>query len=208
MDFSGVSILPVIVLEDAGRAVPLARALLDGGMNVIEVTFRTEAAAEAIRAVKAEVPGMLVGAGTVVSPEQVVSALDCGVDFGLAPGLNPDTVKRFQDAGVPFIPGVMSPSDIEAALALGCGHLKFFPAESAGGVPMLKAMGAPYKSHGVQFCPTGGLKLSNMNDYLAMPEVFAIGGSWLATARQIAAGEWEAITSQVAEAMEMAGRCR
>jgi 2-dehydro-3-deoxyphosphogluconate aldolase/(4S)-4-hydroxy-2-oxoglutarate aldolase len=198
-------ILPVVVIEDAEKAVPLARAMQAGGLGVIEITFRTAAAADAIRAIKSEVPEMVVGAGTVVRPTQVQAAIDCGVDFGLAPGLNPETVQTFQKHGIPFIPGVMTPSDIEAALQMDCSYLKFFPAGAAGGVAMLKAMAAPYKSHGVKFCPTGGLNLDNMNDYLSMPEVFAIGGSWLATAKQIEAGDWDTITQQVSDALKVAG---
>jgi len=199
-------ILPVIVIEDANHAVPLAQALLAGGLEVIEVTFRTTAAAEAIRRIKAEVPNMLVGAGTVVTPEQIQSALQAQVDFGLAPGTHPNTVRAFQDAGIPFVPGVMTPSDIEKGLSLGCTHLKFFPAAAAGGAPMLKNLLAPYKSQGVKFCPTGGLNLNNMNEYLALPEVFAIGGSWLATPQQIAASDWDSITQQVKDALTHASR--
>jgi len=199
-------ILPVIVIEDADSAVPLAQALLAGGLEVIEVTFRTAAAAEAIQRIKAEVPDMLVGAGTVVPPEQIQAAIDAKVDFGLAPGTNPDTVTAFQNANIPFVPGVMTPSDIEKALSLGCTYLKFFPAEAAGGTNMLKNMSAPYKSRGVKFCPTGGLNLGNMNDYLALPEVFAIGGSWLATPKQITAGDWDIITQQVKDALAHSSR--
>lgn len=194
-------LLPVIVIENAESAVPLAKALLAGGLEVIEVTFRTEAAAEAIQRIKAEVPGMMVGAGTVVTPKQVEAAIGAKVDFGLAPGTNPDTVNAFKDAGIPFVPGVMTPSDIERALALDCTYLKFFPAEAAGGTKMLKNILAPYKSHGVKFCPTGGLNLANMNDYLTVPEVFAIGGSWLATPQQIKSNKWSEITLQVEAAL-------
>ncbi len=194
-------IIPVIVIDDAADAVPLADALLAGGMDVIEITFRTAAAAEAIRAIRQARPDMLVGAGTVVTAEQADRALAAGVSFGLAPGLNPRTVKTFQDAGTLFIPGVMSPSEIEQGLEFGCKLLKFFPAGAAGGVPMLKALGGPYASQGLQFCPTGGINLENMNDYLSLPIVSAIGGSWLATTQQIADKDWERITNQAKAAL-------
>lgn len=194
-------IIPVIVIEDAADAVPLADALLAGGMDVIEITFRTAAAADAIRAIRQARPDMLVGAGTVVTTEQAERALAAGVSFGLAPGLNPRTVKTFQDAGTLFIPGVMSPSEIEQGLEFGCKLLKFFPAGAAGGVPMLKALGGPYASQGLQFCPTGGINLENMNDYLSLPIVSAIGGSWLATKQQIADKDWERITNQAKAAL-------
>lgn len=194
-------VIPVIVIDDANDAVPLAEALLAGGMDVIEVTFRTAAAPEAIERVRNAFPEMLVGAGTVVTPEQAQRAIDCGVSFGLAPGLNPNTVKFFQERDTLFIPGVMTPSEIEQGLALGCKMLKFFPAGAAGGVTMLKNLCAPYGFSGVRFCPTGGVSLDNMMDYLSLPMVSAVGGSWLATKAQIADGDWSAITAQVREAL-------
>ena len=197
-------VIPVIVIDDAADAEPLAEALLAGGMDVIEVTCRTAAAPEALARIKRAFPEMLLGAGTVVTEQQAKMCLDTGVDFGLAPGLNPDTVRLFQANGTLFIPGVMTPSEIEAGLKLGCQLLKFFPAGAAGGVNMLKNLGAPYASLGVRFCPTGGLNLENMNDYLALPIVSAIGGSWIATKQQIADKQWGVITKQVAEALEKA----
>ncbi len=190
-------VIPVIVIDDARDAEPLAEALLRGGMDVIEVTCRTPAAAEALRRIKKSFPDMLVGAGTVVTPEQAKMCIDIGVSFGLAPGLNPDTVKVFQASGTLFIPGVMTPSEIEQGLALGCKLLKFFPASAAGGVNMLKNLAAPYGPLGVKFCPTGGVSFDNMLDYLSIPVVSAVGGSWLATQKQIADKQWDAITAQV-----------
>jgi 2-dehydro-3-deoxyphosphogluconate aldolase/(4S)-4-hydroxy-2-oxoglutarate aldolase len=140
----------------------------------------------------------------VVTPDQAKMCIDTGVGFGLAPGLNPETVKFFQKHDTLFIPGVMTPSEIEQGLSLGCNLLKFFPAGAAGGVDMLKNLGAPYASLGVKFCPTGGLNLGNMNDYLSLPIVSAIGGSWLATKQQIADKNWSAITRQVKEALAKA----
>lgn len=197
-------VIPVIVIDDAADAEPLAEALLQGGMDVIEVTCRTAAAPEALARIKKAFPEMLLGAGTVVTEEQAKMCIDTGVSFGLAPGLNPETVEYFQENNTLFIPGVMTPSEIEAGLAMGLKMLKFFPAGAAGGVNMLKNLGAPYAPLGVRFCPTGGLNLENMNDYLSLPVVSAIGGSWLATKQQIADKQWDVITSQVKEALAKA----
>lgn len=197
-------VIPVIVIDDANDAEPLAEALLKGGMDVIEVTCRTAAAPEALKRIKKSFPEMLVGAGTVVTPDQARMCIDTGVSFGLAPGLNPDTVKFFQQNDTLFIPGIMTPSEIEQGLSLGCKLLKFFPAGAAGGINMLKNMAAPYISLGVKFCPTGGVSLENMNDWLSLPVVSAIGGSWLATQKQIAAKEWDTITGQVKAALDRA----
>ena len=201
-------VIPVIVIDDADDAAPLAEALLDGGLDVIEVTCRTAAAPEALARIRRAFPEMLVGAGTVVTPDQARMCIDAGVNFGLAPGLNPDTVTFFQENDTLFIPGVMTPSEIEAGLALGCRLLKFFPAGAAGGVEMLRNLGAPYGPLGVKFCPTGGVSLENMAGYLSLPIVSAIGGSWLATRQQIAAKQWGRITDQVREALARAEECR
>jgi len=205
-DLHQFPVIPVIVLDDANDAVPLAEALLSGGLNIIEVTFRTAAAAESIERIAKALPEMQVGAGTVVTPEQAKRAIDAGSKFGLAPGTDPETIAYFNKQGVPFIPGIMTPSDIQAAVKAGCSSLKFFPAGAAGGAKLLKAMAAPYANLGVKFCPTGGVTLDNMNDYLSMPEVFAIGGTWLATKAQIQAKEWGTITQQVKDALAKAGQ--
>lgn len=197
-------IIPVIVIDDVADAKPLANALLEGGLNIIEVTFRTAAAADAIEVITNAFPEMLVGAGTVVTPEQAKIAVGCGSKFGLAPGTDPDIINYFRKNGVPFIPGIMTPSDIQSAVKAGCRDLKFFPAGAAGGPKLLKAMAAPYANLGIKFCPTGGISPDNMNDYLSIPEVFAIGGSWLATKAQIKAKEWDKITAQVKEALAKA----
>jgi len=198
-------IIPVIVIDDANDAEPLAEALLAGGMDVIEVTCRTAAAPEALARIKKEFPEMLLGAGTVVTPDQAKMCIDTGVSFGLAPGLNPDTVKFFQKNDTLFIPGIMTPSEIEQGLSLDCKMLKFFPAGAAGGPNMLKNFAAPYAPLGVKFCPTGGVNLDNMNDWLSLPVVSAIGGSWLATKQQIADKQWGVITDQVKAALAKAG---
>lgn len=197
-------VIPVIVIEDANDAEPLAEALLAGGMDVIEVTCRTAAAAESLARIKKAFPEMLVGAGTVVTPDQARMCIDVGVDFGLAPGLNPETVEFFRANDTLFIPGVMTPSEIEQGLSLGCTLLKFFPAEAAGGIKMLKNLAAPYGPLGVRFCPTGGVNPDNMNDWLSLPVVSVIGGSWLATKQQIADKQWDIITAQVKAALAKA----
>ena len=197
-------VIPVIVLDDANDAEPLAEALLAGGLNIIEVTFRTDAAAESIERIAKAFPEMQVGAGTVVTPEQAKRAVDAGSKFGLAPGTDPETIAYFKARDIPFVPGIMTPSDIQSAVKAGCQSLKFFPAGAAGGPKLLKAMAAPYANLGIKFCPTGGVSLDNMNDYLSLPEVFAIGGSWLATKAQIQAKEWGTITQQVKDALARA----
>jgi len=198
-------IIPVIVIEDADDAEPLAEALLEGGMDVAEVTFRTAAAAEAIGRIAKRYPEMLLGAGTVLTVEQANRAMAAGATFGVAPGLNPHIVEHYREADELFMPGVMTPSDIEMGLSYDCGLLKFFPAGAAGGVEMLKALAGPYASTGVKFCPTGGINLDNMMDYLSLPIVATIGGSWIATKQQIAEKDWNTITRQAREALERAG---
>jgi 2-dehydro-3-deoxyphosphogluconate aldolase/(4S)-4-hydroxy-2-oxoglutarate aldolase len=197
-------LIPVIVIEDENDALPLAEALLLGGLDLIEVTLRTAAASAALARIIREFPEMLVGAGTVVTEEQAQRSLDLGVSFGVAPGFNPVTVRLFRESGVPFIPGVLSPSEIESAYAHGCTLLKFFPAEAAGGPKMLSALAAPYESLGIRFCPTGGVTVDNMKEYLSLPQVFAVGGSWLASKRQIAEKQWLSITQQTRAALSRA----
>ncbi|HEX4951834.1 MAG TPA: bifunctional 4-hydroxy-2-oxoglutarate aldolase/2-dehydro-3-deoxy-phosphogluconate aldolase [Thermoanaerobaculia bacterium] len=197
-------LIPVIVIEDENDAVPLAEALLAGGLDVIEVTLRTATAMAALARIIRRFPEMMVGAGTVVTPEQAQRCLDLGVSFGVAPGFNPATLLRFQRDGVPFLPGVLTPSEIESAYSHGCTRLKYFPAEAAGGPKMLRALAGPYESLGIRFCPTGGITFDNMNDYLSLAQVFAVGGSWLASQRQIAEKQWSVITRQTREALSRA----
>ena len=194
-------VIPVIVIEDENDAEPLAEALLEGGLDVIEVTCRTAAAPAALARIIRSFPQMLVGAGTVVTREQAQRCVDLGVSFAVAPGFNPETVRLFQENDVLFIPGVLSPSEIESAFGLGCTLLKFFPAGAAGGPKMLRALAGPYAFLGLRFCPTGGVNVDNMNEYLSLPEVFAVGGSWIASKRQIAEKRWSAITEQTREAL-------
>ncbi|GHV07257.1 hypothetical protein FACS1894217_07670 [Clostridia bacterium] len=170
-------IVPVIALEDESRAVPLGKALLDGGIPVAEITFRTAAAANIIRRLTAELPDLLVGAGTVLTTAQADDAASAGAKFLVAPGLNPRVVEHAQNRGLPIIPGCATPSDIERALELGLDTVKFFPAEQAGGLNYIKAVAAPYR--GVKFLPTGGINAANLQSYLKFDRVIAVGGSWM-----------------------------
>jgi 2-dehydro-3-deoxyphosphogluconate aldolase/(4S)-4-hydroxy-2-oxoglutarate aldolase len=191
----------VAVVEDPESAVPLARALLAGGVETIELTFRTPKALEALSRITSEVPEMLVGAGTVLTTEQLRDALDAGAAFAVAPGFNPDIVRAAADIGIPFAPGVMTPSEIEGAYALGCTRLlKFFPASVAGGLAGLRTLAAPYRHLGLRFLPLGGLKRENTAEWLSEPLVAACGGSWIAPAALIAANDWEAIAANAAAA--------
>jgi len=197
-------VVPVVVIENAELAVPLAEAIAAGGLDLIEITFRTAAAADAIKRIRQALPSMLVGAGTLLQPDQVARAVDAGAGFGVAPGLNPKIVAKAQALKLPFCPGVMTPSDVEAGLELGCTMLKFFPSEAAGGVKMLKAIGAPYAHTGVKFIPTGGINMTNVAEYFALPLVGAIGGTWLAEAKLINEKQWAEITRRTREVVALA----
>lgn len=198
-------IVPVVVIEDADQAIPLADALLDAGLRVIEITFRTTAAARAISTIASGRPQMLVGAGTLLNEENIRRAVDAGASFGVAPGLNVRTVEAAKRAGFDFAPGVATPSEVERALQLECKLLKLFPAEQAGGVGMLKALEGPYGHTGVQFIPTGGINLTNLKSYLALNVVAAVGGSWFVDKKLIAAKNWSSITQLTREALAI--RC-
>lgn len=186
-----IGIVPVVVLDDAKDAKPLAKALIDGGLPCAEVTFRTAAAEESIRIMASEFPEMLVGAGTVLTTEQVDRAVNAGAKFIVAPGFNANIVKYCQEKGVPMVPGVNNPSNIEAALELGLDVVKFFPAEASGGIAMIKAMAAPYTT--VKFMPTGGISEKNINDYLSFDKIIACGGSWMVKKDLVAAGKFDEI---------------
>jgi len=198
---STLRLVPVITLTDPTKAAPLASALCEGGLPCAEVTFRVPRAAEAIREMVSARPDMLVGAGTVLTPAQADEAKAAGASFIVAPGLNPDVVRYCQGIDIPIIPGVCTPSDIEAALALGLTAVKFFPAEAAGGVAMIKAMSAPYTS--MRFMPTGGINEQNMGIYLAQKSVFACGGSWMVAAELLAANDFAAITRLTKQAVAL-----
>jgi 2-dehydro-3-deoxyphosphogluconate aldolase/(4S)-4-hydroxy-2-oxoglutarate aldolase len=196
-------LVPVIVIEDPAAARPLAAALLLGGLRCAEVTFRT-AAAEAALAAMAQDPRLLVGAGTVVRPEQVDRAVAAGARFIVSPGISPSVVRHCRSVGVPVVPGVATATEIQAAGEEGLDVLKFFPAEPLGGLAMLKALAAPFP--GVRFVPTGGIGAAQLGDYLAHRSVLAVGGSWMVAPKLVAAGAWDEITRLTAEAVELARR--
>jgi 2-dehydro-3-deoxyphosphogluconate aldolase/(4S)-4-hydroxy-2-oxoglutarate aldolase len=204
---SAKRIVPVVVLDSAEDAEPLAEALLAGGLDVMEITFRTAAAAESIRRIATRFPEILLGAGTLLEKDQVLRARDSGAVFGLAPGLNPEIVTSAAGCGLAFSPGVMTPGEIEQALSLGCKLLKFFPAEAAGGVAMLKALSGPYAHTGVRFIPTGGVSSNNLASYLELPVVAAIGGSWMVDKSLVSQGRWDEVTRLTREALDAAQAC-
>lgn len=196
-----IGIVPVVVLEDAKDAAPLAKALMEGGLPCAEVTFRTEAAEECIRIMSQQFPDMLVGAGTVLTTEQVDRAVAAGAKFIVSPGLNPRIVKYCVEKGILITPGSANPSDVELALENGLEVVKFFPAEQAGGLPMIKAMAAPYA--GVKFMPTGGINAQNVREYLACDRILACGGSWMVKGDLVKAGDFAKITELAKEAVEI-----
>jgi 2-dehydro-3-deoxyphosphogluconate aldolase / (4S)-4-hydroxy-2-oxoglutarate aldolase len=202
----GWGIVPVVRLEQPAEGIPLARALLAGGLPCAEITFRTQAAADAIRQIAAAVPEVFVGAGTVVSVDQAKQAVDSGAKFIVSPGFGAKVVAWCQQAHVPILPGVATPSDILQALDHGLTILKFFPAESLGGIPMLQAIAAPFG--GVRFVPTGGITAANLGAYLELPSVVAVGGSWLVSPKLIAAGKFDEITRLTEEAVSAVHQTR
>ena len=207
MELSSVTakrIVPVVVIHDTERAAPLAEALLAGGLDVIEITFRTPASEAAVTSIVRAFPEMIVGAGTLLTPAQVARALAAGAQFGVAPGLNPAVLAAAREVGLPFVPGVMTPTEVEGALAEGCTTLKFFPASLAGGVEMLRALSGPYGQVGAKFVALGGITTANMAEYLRLPVVSAVGGSWIVEPRLVAAGDWTEITRRAREALDLA----
>jgi 2-dehydro-3-deoxyphosphogluconate aldolase/(4S)-4-hydroxy-2-oxoglutarate aldolase len=194
-------VVAVLVVDRAEDAVPLAQALIEGGVNVMELTLRTDAALDALRAIRAAVPDMLAGIGTVLTPDQVKQCRDAGAAFAVSPGLNPRVVQTALDIGLSFAPGIATPSDVERALEFGCRLLKFFPAEAMGGLDYLKNMSAPYQHLGVKFVPLGGLNPANVGAYLSSPLVAAIGGSWLATRQLVADKAWTTVKANAHQAI-------
>lgn len=194
-------VIPVVAIESADAALPLADALIEGGLPIVEITFRTKAAEDAIRLIVSQRPQLLVGAGTVLTVENIEAAKSAGAAFGVAPGLNPRIVERAHQLELPFIPGVATPSEIENGFALGCSLLKFFPSESLGGVDMLKALAAPYAHTSVRFVPTGGIGPTNLESYLSLPIVAAVGGTWLAKKEDIAKADWDTVRSRCRDAV-------
>ena len=188
-----IGIVPVIAIDDASKAVPLANALVAGGLPAAEVTFRTAAAEDAIRAIRREVPGMLVGAGTVLTREQADRAIDAGVSFMVSPGFNPDITRYVIDRGVCMIPGTATAGEMEQAMALGLEAVKFFPAEQNGGLAKLKALAGPYKN--LRWMPTGGINTDNLADYMSFHQILACGGTWMVKKDLIEGEKWDEITS-------------
>ena len=201
-------VVPVIVIEREDQAVPLARALVAGGLPVLEVTFRTAAAAGAIAAIRREVPETVVGAGTLLTVEQVRAAKKAGAAFGVAPGFDPAIVEEAKRQLLPFCPGVATASEVSQALTAGCSTVKFFPAEAAGGVKMIKNLLGAFRSAGVRFMPTGGVSAGNLADYLSVPEVICCGGTWIVPKDSLAAGDYATIEKLASEAASIARRAR
>lgn len=196
-----LGVVPVVAIQDAKDAKPLAEALVKGGLPCAEVTFRTAAAADAIQSMADAYPELLVGAGTVITVEQAEKAIECGAKYIISPGLDEEIVKYCHAQDVPVTPGIITPTELQKALKLGLEVVKFFPAEAAGGVKYLKALGGPFPQ--VKFIPTGGVSTANLTDYLALPQVVACGGSWLVKKTMIAAGEFDKIEQLAREAIAL-----
>jgi 2-dehydro-3-deoxyphosphogluconate aldolase/(4S)-4-hydroxy-2-oxoglutarate aldolase len=201
-------VLAVLMIEKAVDAAPLAETLLEGGITAMELTLRTDAAIDSLRAIRKAVPQMLVGIGTVLTVEQVQQVSEEGASFAVSPGMNRRVVQAASDCGLPFAPGVLTPSDIEAALELGCRRLKLFPAEVSGGLNYLRNIAAPYNHLGVKYLPLGGVKQSNLAEYLSEPLVAAVGGSWLAPKDAIAKHDWAHIKALAVAASKTVNEVR
>jgi len=197
-------VIPVIVVDELEQAVPLARALVAGGIRVLEITLRTPVALEAIRAIAAAIDNAIVGVGTITRPEDFAAAKSAGAVFGVSPGLTPALIEAQRKSGLPLLPGCMTPSDIIAACAAGFTELKLFPAQQAGGTGMLKAIGTVFP--GVAFCPTGGITAETAPDFLALPNVGCVGGSWLTPKDAVAKGDWQRITDLARAASALRAR--
>jgi 2-dehydro-3-deoxyphosphogluconate aldolase/(4S)-4-hydroxy-2-oxoglutarate aldolase len=191
-------VIPVIVLDDVAQAVPLARALVAGGVRVLEVTLRTAAGLPSIRAIARDVPDAIVGVGTITQPEEFAAAQEAGARFAVTPGLTPALIAAAKQSTLPLLPGVMTPSEVIAARAAGFFHLKLFPARQAGGIPMLNALYGPFPD--TVFCPTGGVTIETAPDFLALPNVACVGGSWLTPPAAMAANDWDTITALASRA--------
>ncbi|MFA7381838.1 MAG: bifunctional 4-hydroxy-2-oxoglutarate aldolase/2-dehydro-3-deoxy-phosphogluconate aldolase [Desulfurivibrionaceae bacterium] len=197
-------VVPVMVIKDLAHAVPLARALVAGGIRVLEITLRTPVAVAAIREIAQAVPEAVVGAGTVTTAEDLAAVSEAGAVFAISPGLTPELLDAANQGDIALIPGIATVSELMTGLQRGYDHFKFFPAEAAGGVPMLKAIAGPFPK--VTFCPTGGISLENYRDYLALGNVACVGGSWVAPPEAVAQGDWERISQLAREAVEGAGK--
>jgi len=205
---SAHAVVPVIALDDPAAALPLADALIEGGLPVAEITFRTSAARATIEAIARARPELLIGAGTVLDEAQLDEAVDAGARFALSPGLDAAVLAHAAKRGLPFAPGIMTPTDLQAALRAGCSMVKFFPAMPAGGPSMLKNIAAPYLHTGIRFNPTGGVSMDNLADWLSLKEVAAVGGTWIASRADIAAGNWSKITANARAAVARVAEIR
>ena len=197
--FAAGPVVPVLVINDVEKAVPLAKALMEGGIKVLEVTLRTPAAIDVIKRIAEEVPDSLIGAGTVTNAQQLKAVIEAGAKFAISPGMTADLLKAGMDADIPLIPGISSTSDLMKGKDAGYTHMKFFPAEASGGVKAIKSISGPFPD--VTFCPTGGIGPNNYNDYLALNNVKCVGGSWLAPDDAIETGDWARITQLAKEAV-------
>ncbi|MGR5063077.1 bifunctional 4-hydroxy-2-oxoglutarate aldolase/2-dehydro-3-deoxy-phosphogluconate aldolase [Photobacterium sp. DNB22_13_2] len=196
-----IKVIPVIAIDRAEDIIPLGKALAENGLPAAEITFRSDAAAEAIRLLREAQPDMLIGAGTVLNREQAIAAKEAGATFVVSPGFNPSTVKACQELGIDIVPGVNNPSAVEAAIEMGITTLKFFPAEASGGINMVKSLLGPYTQ--IQFMPTGGVNTKNVKDYLAIDRVFACGGTWMVDKKMINEGRWDEIGRLAREAADL-----
>ena len=201
---ANLGVVPVIAIEKASDAVPLADALLEGGLPVAEITFRTEAAADVLAAIRDARPELVIGAGTILDRDSLRRAIDSGARFALAPGYDPDIVDAAKEADLPFCPGIMTPTDLTLATARGVRLAKFFPAGVAGGPKALSGIAAPFAHLGVRFIPTGGVTQATIGDWLAVRQVVAVGGTWIAKTEDIREGRFKAIAQNAAEAVKTA----
>ncbi|EHK1076624.1 bifunctional 4-hydroxy-2-oxoglutarate aldolase/2-dehydro-3-deoxy-phosphogluconate aldolase [Vibrio parahaemolyticus] len=196
-----LKVIPVIAIDKAEDIISLGKVLAENGLPAAEITFRSAAAAEAIRLLRETQPDMLIGAGTVLNREQAIAAKEAGATFIVSPGFNPNTVKACQEIGIDIVPGVNNPSTVEAALEMGLTTLKFFPAEASGGINMVKSLLAPYTD--IELMPTGGINPANIKDYLAIPRVLACGGTWMVDKKLIEEGNWEELARLTREAVAL-----
>lgn len=202
------AVIAVLMIDDAEDAIPLAHALLRGGVQAMELTLRTPAAFDALHRITKDVPRMYAGVGTILTPDQVKMTKKGGAAFGVAPGMNPCVVDAAKELGLPFAPGIATPSDIEAAYMKGCRIMKFFPAEPSGGLAYLRSANAPYAHLGISYIPLGGIGTKNLRAYLECPEVIAVGGSWIATRELIRAKDWDTISRNSEQAISIAVQAR
>lgn len=194
-----VGVVAGFSVDKVEQAVPIAKALLAGGLNVIELTLRTDATLDALKTICSEVPEIIAGVGTILTPEQARQVKEAGATFGVAPGMNPDVINACKSVCLPFAPGIENPTDLEAAISLGCRFVKFFPAEAAGGLAYLNSMSAPYNHLNIKYFPLGGINAANMLDYLRNPNIPTVGGSWIVKKELVEKENWSGIRSRARE---------